>query len=133
MAEISVRPATNSDIVRFAGWEAAELFFRTYTDWDFQVAERNGAIISMAGFVWDKHGDCWAFVDSDGYRMKKTLQANVIKALSTVGNALDVVYTYLDDTKPTAERWLRRLGFRYSCFDGDLGMEVWAWQRSAQS
>jgi GNAT superfamily N-acetyltransferase len=103
---VTIRRATAEDIAAFSDMTNRP----TTIAW---VGELDGKIIGLAGFARNK-GRWIAFADlsEEARPYKVTIARAAIRAMDEVRRlGIPFVYAVLDETEPTALKWLQSLGF----------------------
>jgi N-acetylglutamate synthase-like GNAT family acetyltransferase len=78
------------------------------------TAEIDGEVAAYGG-IRQVHGTAWAYfaVVNEEARSPFFLHRTMVIALSAAASAgISPIYTFADTSKPRAEAWLKRLGFR---------------------
>lgn len=118
-----LRPATANDVAAFIG-----------RPFPYRVRAFTGVvgndIKGIGGLAFLPDGTALAFLHlaEGAERYAVTLHRAALKVIETAkARGIGRIVAQADTTKPTAERWLARLGFEPVPIDGE---RVWLWQKS---
>lgn len=119
-SEIEIRPATNSDFIRFYGIQPPDT-------WGGLAAVRDRLVLGVAGVLL-RDGNYWGFVDAaPSVRSPARFHRRALRYLQQL--AVDEVRVQCDDRFARARTWLARLGFIET--DEELnGCKVWIRKRT---
>ena len=118
-----IREARADDILRFSRY--------TIPQFIGLVAEEDGRFIGACVVVWrDKRPILCLELTQELRRRRVFLHRCAAVFIGTVAKSLDVLYTMESPAEPTANRWLRRLGFEDT---GELlnGERLFQWRKSS--
>lgn len=122
MSAVAVRPASPADIRAYGGRDLPPECVETVA----YLAERGGVVVALGGISWDKWGRVWGWYDSrervSAFTMHR-LARRMIGHLRGIG--VGTLHAYCDDGVPSADRWLRRLGFRPAPIVPGAAEPVW--------
>jgi hypothetical protein len=107
---VSLRAATPDDLRSYIGSDP-------HPAWSVEsfgiLAERDGAIIALGIVTWDRYGRAWGWFSRREAVSAIAVHRLIIEAFGHLRKLGEpALYVLCDTSIPTAERWLRLLGFR---------------------
>ncbi len=124
MSAPSLRPARARDIVRFSKYVLPRFVGL--------IGEVDGRFVGAAVVVWGDKGRpflCFE-ITPELRKHPKFIHQTALAVINAVAPNVDFLYTMESSSEPTANRWLRRLGF-HDTGEALNGERVMIWRKSS--